>query len=250
MVNRVIVGEDCPETISAALKGFGIEVLSCPKNPLVDKRLCSHADLSVFHCGGQRFVLCKTLNNTAFAELLRSFGAEIVFSDFEQGSAYPSDAGLCALSVGDLVFHNEKFCDPKIRRYCTSFVNVGQGYAKCAVCVVSDTAVICADEGMARSMRAQGIDVLKISPGGVFLDGFNEGFIGGASFKISSDTIAFTGSLTAHPEKDKILCFLARYGVEPIFLSDAPLIDVGSVIPTTEIACFEYTKQPSKTRND
>ena len=46
--------------------------------------------------------------------------------------------------------------------------------------------------------------------------------------------LAFTGSLGAHPDGERIKEFLHSRGVEPLELTDGPLYDVGSILPLLE----------------
>lgn len=233
-LKSLIVGQGCPENLLCSLEDLGISILLCPKNPRVDSRLSGHADLSVFHLGGKSFILAKTLKNTAFAEKLLALGADLIFSEREQANIYPHDANLCALAIGGRVFHNKKLTDKEIFIKSPLFYDVKQGYAKCAVCPVSENAAISSDKGMIAMMRNCGIDVLELSSGGISLPGFGEGFIGGAAFKLSEDTIAFTGSLSSLKEGEKLLRFLENQKLHPVFLSEGQLIDVGSFIPLKE----------------
>ncbi|NLV86452.1 MAG: hypothetical protein GX025_04470 [Clostridiales bacterium] len=233
-LKSLIVGEGCPENLLSSLESLGVSVLLCPKNPRVDSRLSGHADLSVFHLGGKSFLLAKTLKNSAFAEKLLALGADLLFSETEQANIYPHDASLCALSMGGRVFHNKKLTDKEIFFKSPLFHDVRQGYAKCAVCPVSENAAISSDMGMIPVMKNCGIDVLELSSGGVCLTGFAEGFIGGAAFKLSRDVIAFTGSLSSLPDREKLLRFLEKQELRPVFLSGGELIDLGSFIPLTE----------------
>ena len=230
------VGEDYADEISTALSNFGIKTLSCPNNPCIDPRLKSHIDLSVFHLGSNRFLLAKPLIGSCFEAELKSLGAEILFSSLDLSSKYPHDAALCALTNGVLLFHNLKYSDIHLTEDNQfKSIHVNQGYSKCAVCFVNESSAITSDPGIAKSMAGEGIDVLLISPRGIELAGFNEGFIGGASFKISSDKLAFTGTLDGHPDKESILNFLIKYKVNPIYLTNKPIFDIGSIIAIMEI---------------
>ncbi|NLH00554.1 MAG: hypothetical protein GX488_01410, partial [Clostridiales bacterium] len=227
--------EDYADEIGSALKKYSVKVLACPVNPYIDTRLRSHIDLSVFHFGDNRFLLSCVLNKSRFAEKLAEMGADIIFPASTPGAKYPDDARLCALAVGKLLFHNLKITDQNILDGTFGrYICVGQGYAKCAVCLVSETAAITADNGLAKTMRAAGMDVLLISSGNIELKGFSEGFIGGASFKIAPDTLAFTGSLDSHPDKREIEEFLKKHEVNPLYLTSKPVFDIGSVIPLSE----------------
>ena len=74
------------------------------------------------------------------------------------------------------------------------------------------------------------MDVLRIRPGYIELIGYDYGFIGGAAFLINDHTLAFTGALDRHPDKDRILDFLAQHGVQPVFLTEVPIFDIGGAV--------------------
>ena len=76
--------------------------------------------------------------------------------------------------------------------------------------------------------------MLEIRPGYIELEGFYYGIIGGASFKLSADELAFTGRLDAHSDFGAIMDFLAGRGVGATFLTGETAFDVGSVLPLTE----------------
>lgn len=232
----VAVGEDYSDEIAKALMPFGIRTLSCPSSQLYDKRLRSHIDLSVFHLGENRFLLSLAAADSDFADELERMSADISVSNSKFSSEYPNDAFLCALSNGEKVFHHSKFCDSNIKEaFPTSLIHVNQGYAKCAVCLATENAAITADSGLCAALQHEGMEVLKIESYGIELSGFREGFIGGASFKIAPDKLAFTGVLDNHPNKMEIELFLKLQGISPIYLTEKPIFDIGSVIPIIQM---------------
>lgn len=230
-MRALIVGECYAARLSPALESFGVRVIPCPRNPYVDARLSYHSDLSVYHVGGKCFYLARHLRDSELAKELEHLGASVRFSKARQGGEYPLDASLCALPLGDAVYHNAKICDELIVQSTSRFENIKQGYAKCAVCPVSSDAAITADKGVARVLEKNGVRVLQVLPGGIMLDGFDEGFIGGAAFKIAPDVLAFTGSLDLHPDKEKIEEFLSECGVRPEYLTAGQAFDIGSAFP-------------------
>lgn len=235
-VSVAAIGAAYADELSAALRPYGVKLLSCPNNPYVDARLGSHIDLSFFHIGENRFLLSKAASESAFAEELKNIGAEIIVSESKFSNVYPNDAILCALSLGGKVFHNTKLTDANIKSaFVGKLLHVNQGYSKCAVCAVTENAAISSDTGLAKVMREQGIEVLEIAAGFIALEGFGEGLIGGSAFKLASDTLAFTGNLEMHPDRTKIENFLLKYSVSPVYLTGKPIFDIGSVIPILEI---------------
>ncbi|MBP8641162.1 MAG: hypothetical protein KBI01_09765 [Oscillospiraceae bacterium] len=179
--------------------------------------------------------MSEAISNSGFARALIQYGAEIMVSTKKQAPAYPNDAGFCALSTGEMLFHSKKVCELSIMNfYGNRFIHTNQGYAKCAVCLLNTKAAICADSGLAAALVQAGFDVLKIPSGGIVLSGYNEGFIGGASVKIAPDKLAFTGVFKNEQTKLIIEKFLRRHNITPIYLTDKEIFDIGSIIPIIE----------------
>lgn len=235
----VIIGEKYAEKLEIPLKKLGIHPVFLPDNPDIDSRLSGHADLSIFHAGGERVYLAPYLRESGFDVLLNALSAELIFCDVKQSPKYPEDAQLNIAAVGDTVIYNPKASymtavnylqDEK--NYCA--VSCKQGYAKCSTLVVNERSLITQDVGIARAATKRGLDVLQITPGYVALDGFSCGFIGGTGFKINRGELAFTGLLDRHPDKARIIAFLKERDITPVYLTDEPIFDIGSAITLTE----------------
>jgi len=227
-VGQVIIGEDYVSELGGALMSLGIGVIACPNNERVDPRLRSHVDLSALHMGGNRLVVSEAVATGGFISALSGLGAEITLSKAPFGCKYPEDAGLCAAVIGERIFHNKSLSvlpnEPRL-------IDVKQGYAKCTVCIVNENAAVTSDRGMARAMAAAGLDVLTVRDGYISLEGYDKGFIGGASFKIAPDLLALTGTLDGHPDRTQIELFLLSHGVKPVYLTGKRIFDIGSAVP-------------------
>ena len=154
-----------------------------------------------------------------------------------QSSDYPLDANLNACIIADKLFCNTMALDETVKKRLNEhikIVHVNQGYAKCSVCIVDEASIITSDTGIAKAAENLGMNVLLISPGNIALDGYEYGFIGGASFKSSPRDIVFTGNLEKHPDKNRILDFLNARNINPLFLTDDMIFDVGSILPVTD----------------
>jgi hypothetical protein len=230
----IIIGQKYSQILDNPLKLLGISPLFVPNNPFVDSRLSGHADLSVLHAGESKLFLAPYLKDSEFSCQLKSMSFDLHYPEIEQAEKYPRDAQLNVCLVGKKAIFNPDVCPSTIANLFTNAIPVQQGYAKCSVCVVDERSIITADRGIYRSVTAAGLDVLLINPGCISLDGFSYGFIGGATFKISKQKLAFTGTLNGHPDKPKILNFLHDRQIEPIYLTDQPIFDIGSAIPITE----------------
>lgn len=237
--DSIIIGEKYTQILSKPLSYLGIKTILMPDNPFVDPRLSGHTDLSVFHAGGDSLLLAPHLRDTEFSRQLESRGAKLCFADIAQGPLYPADAQLNAALIENRLIYCKKVTNSKVLELVKSSrevlpIFVKQGYVNCSICIVDKNSIITSDCGIAEECKKSGMDVLLISPGHFVLDGFDCGFIGGCAFKLSSDSLAFTGSINMHPDKDRILSFLHSHYVNPTFLTDLPAFDIGGAIPITE----------------
>ena len=237
--DTLLIGEKYADILQFSLKKIGIQPKLIPDNPDVDERLSGHADLSVFHAGGDRIYLAPFLEGTDFHKSLSKLGADVVFPERIQNKTYPNDAQLNACSLGKSLICTPHVTADEIVNYFTNkqgtnLILSRQGYAKCSVCVVDDSSLITADRGIAEAAKSNGLDVLLINAGYIDLPGFSYGFIGGAACRLSDRLMAFTGVLDRHPDKQAILAFIRARGFEPVFLTEKRIFDIGSAIPLTE----------------
>ena len=232
-VGLMAIGKRYAPRLAAPLEKLGVDVLWLPDAPDTDSCLAGHADLSMIHLGAELVVtgcgddIVNNLTNRGF-KAIRTEGP---------GKSYPEDCTLNACIVGSKLIHRLDVTSRTVLGalpYCEK-INVAQGYAKCCTCVVDERSIITSDRGIAAAASDNDIDVLLIAPGYIELEGFDYGFIGGASFKLSADTMAFTGRLDAHPDYHNIICFLTDRGIRPVFLTSDTAFDIGSALPLTEV---------------
>lgn len=117
-------------------------------------------------------------------------------------------------------------------------VNVKQGYSNCSICKINDSACITSDEGIFKALLKENIDVLLIKTKSIkLLNGENyskmNGFIGGATCIINNKFIIF-GDINNLEEYNKnlVIKFIEKYGMELIDFPGKEIIDYGSVIFT------------------
>jgi len=113
---------------------------------------------------------------------------------------------------------------------------VKQGYAACSAAAVDGYSIITADKAIAEAAGSRGYQALVISPGGIRLDGYDYGFIGGCCGLLDEKTLAFTGRLSSIKDGERIKGFCASRGVSVIELTDEPMKDIGGIIPLLESA--------------
>ncbi len=211
-----------------AVSSYFENVLSLPENPDLDSRIAFHTDLSVFSFG--HTLVCAPYIFSFLKERIPQF--ELIKGE-EPKSPYPTEVLYNAALVGRKLFCNIKYTSQTILSECEKReiipVNVPQGYAKCSTVIVDDMSIITSDRSIQKAAEKEGIAALWVSNEGVFLDGYPNGFIGGAS-TVTENEVIFTGDIFRSPDAEKTIDFIEKRGKKPVFFSDMPLYDLGSPI--------------------
>ncbi|MDO4815354.1 MAG: hypothetical protein Q4A83_01955 [Bacillota bacterium] len=232
-VRCLIIGEKYRNILKNPLKQHNISAICAGNNNFVDERLCGHIDLSVAHMGENRISAAEYLKNSEFVNKLTQLGFDVKFVANPKSESYPDDAAMNVCIIGENVICNPKTAS-EIVTAGRQILSCKQGYTKCTVAVVDANSIITSDKSIAANSALYGIESLLIDDSFVKLQGFNKGFIGGASFKISRNRIAFTGIIKNDEAKSAIENFLSVRGIEAEYLTDEEIFDIGSAIPIIE----------------
>ena len=210
----------------AVFRNYFNKKILLPDNPLIDIRVSHHTDLSLFSFGDT--VVCAPF---IYDYLSNAIGSTAVICGEQSYSPYPDEIRYNAALVGKRLFCNLRYTSEIVlaeaERRGIKAVNVPQGYSKCSIIPVTDTAMITSDKSVWRSAENEGIEVLLVSNEGVFLPGFSFGFIGGASVCLS-DRIVFTGDIFNSHDAGRIVDFIEEHGKRVISFKSEPLVDIGS----------------------
>ncbi len=229
----VVTDNRINEKCENALKGRGFELIKMPSFSSLQEPVSAHPDMLLFLEKG-RLVCHKDYFGIASEQIKKIAdisGSEITLSEESIGQNYPGDVLFNAAPIGGMLICKRDTISEKIALLYgeESVINVKQGYAKCSVCVVGDNAIITADVSIAKAAEKNGIDVLLVSPRGIRLDGYDCGFIGGAS-GADGENIYFCGNTDLHPDGYKIKEFCKKHGKAAVSLSDEPLYDYGTLM--------------------
>lgn len=218
------------------LNSLGFEIIDFGYNPSLSPKLNYHADLSFFDCGDGTLFIAPEMES--YKCRLEKLGYNVRILTKQLGSTYPDDVPLNCVYTGEYLICNIDTVDGNVLQYFreknSGIINVRQGYTKCSVLPVNARAVITDDEAIGKKCKESGIDTLTVSKGSVRLDGFDYGFIGGATGRLSDSLIVFNGDVLKHADGLEIVEFIQKYNMNVISLSDNRLQDVGSIIPLYE----------------
>lgn len=229
-VTHVAVSGQAGES-AAKLKELGISSLKVNPDFNLPLPVNSHADIQLLHTG-ENTVFCHSEHLFA-GESIKKF--QISQIKEKAGNKYPKDVFLNCTIINDKIICNPKTIAPEILEYAykqnLTVIPVKQGYSRCSICVVNESAIITDDESIFAAAGNFLNDVLFVSKGSIGLKGYNYGFIGGCCGKISDNKIAFNGRIESHTDSNSIIDFLQKHSVEPIELINGKLLDIGGILP-------------------
>lgn len=224
-----IADKKMPPDMLARLRKFGDVFLSVEVNTK-DKGINSHPDLQIHFIDDNTAVTAPQVYEHYKKILPKTVNIKKGISEI--GFTYPQNCAYNIVRLGKTVICNSLCAERTILDFYTEvgyrIINVKQGYAKCNVCPISDNAFITEDRGIYKTVKNANtnIEIYLINPGSVRLDGFEYGFIGGAS-GLCGNGVIFCGNSLSNAEIAEIL---DKKGINAITLSDGEMYDYGSII--------------------
>ena len=207
---------------------MGYTVIKMPSFERLPKAVSTHIDMLMFYDGE------KIITHREYYEknksIFNSLNIETLTTDEYISNEYPNDILFNAVLTKDgFLFSKTNKTSKLIKDRAKVLVNVRQGYTSCSTCRVSDKAFITTDRGLYDAYIKNDIDSLFVESEGIFLPGYNCGFIGGASVTIE-EFVCFFGDIRERKDYRKIRSFVEKYGKKVLSLSNEKLTDIGGGI--------------------
>lgn len=243
-----LISEKADKNITNSLIQLGFTVVFIPQDNRLAPPVAHHADMLVFKLEDTVFCNEKYFNkNQNIFNIISSYGYRVFPSCFNVSGDYPNDIALNQAVLKKTIVGKRESCAQSILDHVTNwnytYRSVKQGYAKCSTLILGDKAIISADNGILGVARELGMDILKISNGSheIILDGYDYGFIGGASTVYENDVLFF-GNLALHSQGNDIANFCKKHGFIVKSLSDTPLCDLGGAIILPDISDSKHAE--------
>lgn len=205
-------------------------VILIPRDERFDERIGSHPDLVIAIIDGT-IIIDKDAHRFIYQQL-DALGVPYVIGNSRLSRSYPQDIANNAVITKDFLIHNLKYTDPLLllhSKYSKKrLIHVKQGYTKCSTVVVNDNSIITGDQGIYEAVK-ESMNALFVSPGHVLLEGYDNGFLGGAS-ACFEDSVVFYGDISKHPDFTAIKAFIQAAQKELIYFEDIALTDIGSIL--------------------
>lgn len=225
----LLLAYNAPEEAALLAEKMVCKVCRIPAWERLPAPVSAHPDMLCFPLPRTGQLLLPADYYRDHARFWEDTGIDIVTTDHPFLGRYPGDVGLNQLVMGGVLYGRVDHAARELLDVYPDRVAVKQGYARCSTLKLSENAAITADRTIATALMSKGVDVLLIEAGHIRLDGYDYGFIGGASFPLPDRSVGFFGDLSLHPDAKAIFAFAERHGVKLYSLS-GELTDYGGGI--------------------
>ena len=223
-MKKCIINFSDKEIISK-MKDLGYQCIAVIPSDRVSGPISAHSDVLYLKTGNSD-IIASACQKENFS-LLEEAGYRItVCTELQPG--YKTESLLNYIINNEYIIYNPDTA-MKINNNKAE-IKVKQGYTKCSTICINSRAYITDDENIKRALTANNLDCLKIEKGDINLDGYNYGFIGGASVKLNEKEILFFGDIENNNDKKAVVEFLKKYGMKAIFIKNKKLNDIGSAL--------------------
>jgi hypothetical protein len=239
----VIVNNRIPDEAKLKLAGYG-ELLEFSTSGITYDAISGHPD--IFFCQSPWRLIVAPNTPVEFLEKLDAQNISYTPGEKPVGSKYPETALYNAVVTSNYLFHNTSVTDVSIVKSTLSFnpacltqayagqagfspLSFPQGYTRCNLIALNEGHFITSDRGIEKALKAHHLDVLYVSPAGIVLPGFPNGFFGGCC-GVWDDKLFIIGSLRFFPEGENVRQYANESSLEVIELFDGPLYDGGGIL--------------------
>lgn len=214
--------------ITDKLKEYGYICIATEKSANVSEPISQHADVLYLKTGNKEIYVSDCQKNNIQA--LKDLGYSV--KEISLSPGYKTESKLNMVVSDRTIICNPDTCikhdffiaDKEV-------IQVKQGYTKCSTVILSDNDFITEDEGICKTLKSAEKNCLLIEKGFVSLEGYNYGFIGGASvFLKDENTILFFGDITLHKDYINIKDYCDRLSINIAYINNFTLSDIGGCI--------------------
>ncbi|MCX6245976.1 MAG: hypothetical protein NTU98_14880 [Bacteroidetes bacterium] len=224
----IIIDKKIPQEARERLSESG-DLLELETEGIVYPAISGHPD--IFFCktpGG--LVVAPNLPEYYF-NLLEKHGVKYFKGNNPSSIHHPASVHYCSSLDNRYLVHRLRYTDPVILQnsHTLNKIAVKQGYTRCNLLLLKDHHYLTSDAGIHHTLMHHGLNGLFVSPDGIILQGFQNGFIGG-TMGIVKDQVFILGQLSQYAEGERVRNYLSSLDYQVIELYDGPLVDGGGIL--------------------
>jgi hypothetical protein len=224
----IIVDKRIPGEAKEKLSASG-NILELETEGIVYPAISGHPD--IFFCKTPQMLIVSPSLPDSYIQKIKEIKQEYVTGNRTSHIPHPASVHYNAAVNDHYLVHRLEFTDPVILQNCHTLkkIPVKQAYTRCNLLLLRDDHYITSDRGIHKNLQRSGLEGIFVSPEGILLPGFPNGFIGGA-MGLVNDKVFIIGKLAHFAEGGAVRKFLEDLQYKIVELFDGPLFDGGGVL--------------------
>jgi hypothetical protein len=224
----ILLDKKMPEAAKVKLAAYG-DIVEFATEGITYEAISGHPD--IFFCPTPAGLIVAPNLPEQYFSILDQNLIPYQKGSLPVGKEYPETALYNSLVTDKFIIQNSALSEPIIYDLNTNLkiIPVKQGYVRCNLIALPNETFITSDHGIEKSLKLRNLEVLYVDPSCVKLDGFENGFFGGAC-GVLENTLFICGSLKYFKEQIFIESLTSRSGVSIIELYDGQPVDIGTIL--------------------
>lgn len=162
-------------------------------------------------------------------DALNSKKTKYVFGESRIGTGLNNSSQYNCIINENYIFHRKGFTDKTIldthpNHQC---IHLPQSYTRCSAIDLGQF-ILTSDKGIETALIKQNILVEYVSPQGILLPPYKNGFIGGC-YGVFNNKLYIIGHIDCFHDKERLLSIIDKSGLEPVYLYDGDFYDGGGI---------------------
>jgi hypothetical protein len=224
----ILLDGKMPETAKEKLTAYG-EIVDFATEGITYEAISGHPD--IFFCPTPAGLIVAPNLPEKYLTILDQNHINYLKGLMPVGKDYPETARFNSLVTDKFIVQNPTISELVIQDLNSNLeiIPVKQGYVRCNLIALPNKTFITSDRGIEKSLKQRNLEVLYIDPSCVKLEGFENGFLGGAC-GLLGNTLFVCGSMKYVKEQSVIESYAALAGVSIIELYEGKPWDVGTIL--------------------
>jgi hypothetical protein len=224
----ILLDRKMPVAAKKKLTAFG-DIVEFASEGITYEAISGHPD--IFFCPTPSGLLVAPNLPEKYFTILNHYKIHYRKGSLPVGQEYPETARFNSLVTEKYIIQNPACSTPEIQNLNKDLeiIQTKQGYVRCNLIALPNETFITSDRGIEKSLKPLNLEVLFVDPAYVQLEGFKQGFFGGAC-GLNENMLFICGSTKYFKEQAIIQSFAERAGVSIIELYDGPPVDVGTML--------------------
>jgi len=210
------------------LEEYGYICIPTEKSTDVSGPISLHADVLYLKTDDKTIYVSECQKNNI--KLLKQMGYTV--KTVKLSPSYKTESKLNMVITDDIILCNPKTCiDLSEIKGNRKIIPVNQGYTKCSTVVIDNDNFITEDESIYNALIQNGKNCLLIEKGYVRLEGYEYGFIGGASAYFENERILlFFGNIKKQKHYINIINFCSKNNIKIDYIKNIHIFDIGGSV--------------------